>query len=283
MNESHELDNQALKQQLQQQYKSKEVKELNFPTEIIDLPSKGLLYSENHPLRDGRVEMKYMTAKEEDILSSQSLIKKGIVLDRLFKSLIVGNGEGVQFEYDDLVVGDKDAIMVAARVLGHGKDYEVTITIDGVQEPQPIVVDLTKLKDKEFDEELFTKYGNDIPFVLPISKKNITFKILTGADEKKIQAEVARIKNKVKGDDVDHTNSTKLKYIITSIEDNDSQAEINKFVDNFLLSRDSFELKEYIKQIQPGVDLRVNIEIPEEGISDMYDIPIDVSFFWPGV
>jgi hypothetical protein len=156
MNESHELDNQALKQQLQQQYKSKEVKELNFPTEIIDLPSKGLLYSENHPLRDGRVEMKYMTAKEEDILSSQSLIKKGIVLDRLFKSLIVGNGEGVQFEYDDLVVGDKDAIMVAARVLGHGKDYEVTITIDGVQEPQPIVVDLTKLKDKEFDEELFT-------------------------------------------------------------------------------------------------------------------------------
>ena len=283
MNESHELDNQALKQQLQQQYKSKEVKELNFPTEIIDLPSKGLLYSENHPLRDGRVEMKYMTAKEEDILSSQSLIKKGIVLDRLFKSLIVGNGEGVQFEYDDLVVGDKDAIMVAARVLGHGKDYEVTITIDGVQEPQPIVVDLTKLKDKEFDEELFTKYGNDIPFVLPISKKNITFKILTGADEKKIQAEVARIKNKVKGDDVDHTNSTKLKYIITSIEDNDSQAEINKFVDNFLLSRDSFELKEYIKQIQPGVDLRVNIEIPEEGTSDMYDIPIDVSFFWPGV
>jgi hypothetical protein len=124
---------------------------------------------------------------------------------------------------------------------------------------------------------------NYLQFVLPISKKNITFKILTGADEKKIQAEVARIKNKVKGDDVDHTNSTKLKYIITSIEDNDSQAEINKFVDNFLLSRDSFELKEYIKQIQPGVDLRVNIEIPEEGISDMYDIPIDVSFFWPGV
>ena len=141
MENGFKLNDEQLKAQVAKQYKKTELK---FPTEIIDLPSKGLVYPEGHPLRDGRVEMKYMTAKEEDILSSQSLIKKGIVLDRLFQSLIIGNGEGAPFDYDDLVVGDKNAVMVAARVLGYGKDYDVEINIPQLDEPHRETVDLTQ-------------------------------------------------------------------------------------------------------------------------------------------
>ena len=99
-----------------------------FPTEIIDLPSKGLLYPEDNPLSQGQIEMKYMSAREEDILTTQSYIKQGVVLDKLFRALIVGNGEGVKINYNDILTGDKNAIMVAARVLGYGKDYEFDVT-----------------------------------------------------------------------------------------------------------------------------------------------------------
>ena len=97
--------------------------EFKFPTETIELPSKGLIYPETHPLSSGTLEMKYMTAKEEDILSNQTYIQKGIVLDKLLQSLIVNK----DIEVEDLVVGDKNALLVAARVLGYGKNYEVII------------------------------------------------------------------------------------------------------------------------------------------------------------
>ena len=98
-----------------------EEKKFEFPTEIVELPSKGLLYPKNNPLSSGKIEMKYMTAKEEDILTNQNYIKQGIVLDKLMQSLIVS-----KINYDDIIVGDKNAIMVASRVLGYGKDYTFT-------------------------------------------------------------------------------------------------------------------------------------------------------------
>ena len=123
------LSDQDLKDQLLetagQVEKTTLVKENNFPTEIIELPSKGLPYAEDNSLSSGKIEMKYMTAKEEDILTTQSYITQGIVLDKLFKALIVSNGEGKPVKYNDLLVGDKNAIMIAARVLGYGKDYTI--------------------------------------------------------------------------------------------------------------------------------------------------------------
>ena len=110
-----------------QQYEQKKVSDYKFPTEIVDLPSKGLIYPKDSSLSSGKIEMKYMTAKEEDILTTQSYIKDGSVLDRLFQSLIISNGDGTSVKYVDLTLGDKNAIMIAARVLGYGKDYEVEI------------------------------------------------------------------------------------------------------------------------------------------------------------
>ena len=93
--------------------------EFKLPTETIELPSKGLLYTSDNLLSSGTIEMKYMTAKEEDILTNQSYIQSGTVLDKLLQSLIV-----TKISYDDLLIGDKNAIMIAARILGYGKDYK---------------------------------------------------------------------------------------------------------------------------------------------------------------
>ena len=93
-----------------------------FPTEMVELPSKGYFYTEGHPLSKGKVEVKYMTAREEDILTSQNLIQQGTVIDKLLESLIVDKS----IKIDDMLIGDKNAIMVAARILGYGKDYDIT-------------------------------------------------------------------------------------------------------------------------------------------------------------
>ena len=144
VNENYPLDKtsiQELKNSLIQNYNQNEIKKHNFPTEIISLPSKGLLYSEDSPLRNGTIELKYMTASEEDILTTPSLIKQGIVLDKLFQALIV-----TPIKYNDLIGADKDAIMVASRILGYGKLYEATCTCPECTKESKVSFDLTQLK-----------------------------------------------------------------------------------------------------------------------------------------
>ena len=108
--------------------------ELKFPTEEVELPSKGLIYPKDNPLSSGKIEIKYMTAKEEDILTNQNYIKQGTVIDKLLKSLVV-----TKINHDDLIVGDKNAILIASRILGYGKDYDFTYN------GEPVTVDLTEL------------------------------------------------------------------------------------------------------------------------------------------
>lgn len=238
----------------------------DFPTEIIELPSKGLVYNENNPLSSGKIEMKYMTAKEEDILTNQSYIEKGIVLDKLMQSLIVS-----KIDYNDLILGDKNAIMVAARVLGYGKDYKF------IHNKQEYTIDLSKVDPKKIDETLFIKGNNNFSFTLPASGINITFKILTHGDEKKIDQEIAGIKkiNPEASPEV----STRLKYTITSVNGKTEQKDIREFVDKFLLARDSKALRDYIKSMQPDVDL---IFFPD-GSTKSLTVPIGLDFFWPDI
>ena len=236
------------------------------PTEIVDLPSKGLVYPELNPLSSGKIEMKYMTAREEDILTNQNYISKGTVLDELIKSLIVSD-----VKYEDLVVGDKNALLVAARILGYGKDYK--FEWDG----EEYTIDLTTIEDKPINEKLFVKGKNEFSFTLPSTGTEITFKLLTGADEKKINAELEGLKkiNKNASPEL----STRLKYMITSIGGNREAKDIRQFVDNQLLARDSRALREYIKEVQPDVDLTF---FPD-GSNSKVSIPIGLSFFWPDI
>ena len=240
--------------------------QFKMPTEIVELPSQGLVYSESSPLSSGKIEMKYMTAREEDILTNQNYISKGTVLDELVKSLIVSD-----VDYGDLIVGDKNAVLVAARILGYGKDY--TFTWGGETQE----VDLTTIENKPLDTKVFKKGQNDFNFTLPHSGIPITFKLLTGKDEKKINAELEGLKKINKNSSADL--STRMKYIITSVGGNREIKDIREFVDNQLLARDSRALREYIKEVQPDVDLTF---FPE-GRTNKVDIPIGLNFFWPDI
>jgi hypothetical protein len=240
--------------------------EFKLPTEVVELPSKGLLYPEDSELAKGTVEIKYMTAKEEDILTNQSYISNGTVLDKLLKSVIVS-----KINFDDLLIGDKNAIMIAARILGYGSEY----TFNYLGESH--IVDLSQMENKPLKEELFKDRKNEFPFSLPKSGNVITFKILTHKDEQDINRELEGLKKINK--DASPELSTRLKYIITSVNGDYERKSVREFVDGYLLAQDSRALREYIKEVQPDVDLTF---FPD-GSDSRINIPIGVSFFWPDI
>jgi len=237
-----------------------------FPTETIELPSKGLLYPEDHALSSGKIEMKYMTAKEEDILTNQNFINNGTVLDKLLQSLII-----TKVNYNDLLIGDKNAIMIASRILGYGKDYEFEY------EGEEHVVDLSELENKEIDENLFVRGQNNFEYTLPHTGTNITFRLMDGHLEKKIENELKGLKkvNKLSSADL----STRMKHLITSVEGDETPKTIRDFVDNYLLARDSRALREHIKNIQPDISLKSTLII--KGEEEEVEVPIGINFFFP--
>lgn len=267
-----------IKAQLLAEHKQTTVKKSNFPTEIIPLPSKGLLYPEGHPLADGFIEMKYMTAREEDILTSQNLIKQGVVLDKLFESLIV-----TPVNYNDLYFGDKNAIMVAARILGYGKDYTVQMDDPFASgNKQQVTIDLTQIEHKEVDYSPFENRATEFDFELPISKRNVTFRFMTHGLEKEVQNEVKSMNKTIVKTGVDKELTTRLKHIITSVDGERGRVAINNFVDNELFAADSRALRSYIREISPDLDMTFTFVSDITGEVKEIDIPIEVSFFWPG-
>ena len=242
-----------------------------FPTEIVELPSKGLIYPKDNPLSSGKIEMKYMTAREEDILTNQNYIQKGIVLDKLIESLIVD-----KININDILIGDKNALLIASRVLGYGKDYSFKAWSKSSNKIKEFTIDLTALKDKLLNKKDLKEIGiNEFNYELPHTKKLITFKILTHGDEKSIEREVAG-QNKIKPDS-NPEMSTRFKYIITSIDGDSEKKTIREFVDNYLLARDARSLREEIRRVSPDVDLKYVGTDGEEDVT----VPISINFFWP--
>jgi len=241
--------------------------EFKVPTETVTLPSKGLLYSKESPLAKGEIEMQYMTARHEDILTNANYIRQGTVLDKLLKELIV-----TDVDYNQLLVGDKNALLIAARILGYGKDY--TITYGGKE----IVVDLTQLTEKIVDESLFKAGENEFTFNLPNSGNTVTFKLLTHGDEQKIEAEIKGLQKVNPNSSTDLT--TRMKYIITSINGDRDIKSIRSFVDNALLAPDARALRKYYAQIQPDINMKF-IPQDEDYVGEGIDIPISLNFFWP--
>lgn len=241
------------------------------PTEIVELPSKGLLYPEGHPLAEGKIEMKYMTAKEEDILTNQSYIKQGVVLDKLFQALIV-----TPFDYNDLLLGDKNAVMVASRVLGYGANYETEV-VSPAGNKQKVEINLTQLADKEIDWSLIQRGKNEFEFELPASKHKITFKLLTQNENRKIDAEITGLAKLKK----EAPLTTRLKYLITSIDGNTDNGTIRKFVDNELLAIDSRAIRNYMSSITPDVDLSIDLVDEATGESFRGSFTFGLDLFWP--
>ena len=237
-----------------------------FPTETIELPSKGLIYPEDNTLSSGKIEMKYMTAKEEDILSNQSYIQNGTVLDKLLKALIV-----TKCNYNDLIVGDKNAVMIAARVLGYGKDYKFEYKGEEVE------VDLSTLENKEFDENSITKGVNEFQYTLPNSGTEITYKLLSHKDEMAIEAEIKGLKKINKK--ADPMISTRMKQMILSVNGDSERKTVREFVDTYFLAMDARAFRKHIAGHQPDVNLLTQVELSDGG--EDVEIPITVNFFWP--
>ena len=243
--------------------------ENKFPSEIIDLPSGGRLYPKEHPCSNGKIEIKYMTAKEEDILTSANLIKKGVVIDRLLDSLIITEN----VKSDDLILGDKNAVMVAARILAYGPEYTCEVTNPNTDETITHTFNLAECPFKNLPEDITE---NKFETTLPISKKKITFKLLTGKDETAIQEELKA--SKKVGVGVSPELTTRLRYLITSIDGDNSQSVINDLAQN-MLARDSMHLRKEMRNVTPDIQLSQEIEIGGDTVK--VDIPMAVGFFWP--
>jgi hypothetical protein len=246
-----------------------------FPTEVLSLPSKGLLYPKDSPLSKGTIDVKYMTAKEEDILTSQNLIEQGVVIDRLLESVIVTPN----VKLGDLLIGDKNAIMIGTRILGYGKDYPITIIDPDSGESVESEIDLSKLNDIEFDESVF-KGENKFSYTLPNSNRTIEFKLFTHQDELELDTLIQNYEKATELTGVNNELTLRLKKQILSVDGNTDQQTIDNFVDNEFLSLDTREFRKYVKSIQPDVDMSISYT-SKVGKKHQVPIALGIDFFWP--
>jgi hypothetical protein len=244
----------------------------DFPTEVISLPSKGLVYPESNPLSSGQLEIKYMTAREEEILASQNLIKKGVVLDKLFESIIVDTRVNI----DDIIIGDKNAIMLATRILGYGAEYKIEI-MNELDEKNEFIVDLGKIQTKEIDESLLNR-ENKYKFTTS-NGTIIEYRLLTHGDEKKIDADIKALQRLNKGTSSELT--TRYRYMILSVNGKTDTGSITSFINNQFLTRDTRAFRDSVKKIQPDVKMEFEYEDPRTGETEVRPIPMGVGFFWP--
>jgi len=250
-----------------------QTKSYPFATEVITLPSEGLVYPESNPLAKGEVTLKLLTAKEEDILTSTNLIRKGIVLDKLLESIVVDSDVNI----NDLVIGDKNAILIAARILAFGPEYKVTVTDPSENEPVEVNVDMSKLNTKEIDLSKLNR-KNEYDFTLPKSKVPIKFKIMTHGDEVAVSKDIeASMKIMKQGNDI----QARYRRLIIEVNGNRDAGYISNFVANQLLAADSKSLRKYMNEITPDVDLKFDYTSPFTGETEALKVPIGVDFFYP--
>lgn len=243
------------------------------PTETIELPSKGKIYPLENPLSSGTIEMKYMTAREEDILTNINLLKQGVAIERMLQSLIKS-----PIQYDDLLLGDRNGLLIAARILAYGSSYSFQYVDTEQDTKEEITIDLQSLTHKVVDYSNFNN-TNEFTLELPASKNTITFKLLTIGDEKKIDQEIKGFKkatNLTAGE-----LTTRLKHQILSVNGNYDQVSVRDFVENYLLAKDSNFLRSRITTITPDIDLSVNFTLLSgKEVTD--SLPLTTEFFFPG-
>ena len=246
-----------------------------FPTETIGLPSEGHFYPEGHPLSGGQIEIKMMTAREEDILTNQNLIKKGIVLDKLLESLIV-----TPCKLDDLLTGDKNAVFFAARRLAYGDAYgPVKVTCPKCQTECDRRIDLSLMQSKDVDLTQYPKGQNEFEFTFPYTKKTIKYKLLTHRDEGLIDTELKAMAKLNKNGSSEVT--TRLRYMILSVDGNADKTAIKRFVEQELPSRDSLAFRTHVREHSPDLDMGFDFSCDECGNEERMQVPLTAQFFWP--
>jgi hypothetical protein len=244
--------------------------------ETVELPSKGWFYPTGHPLSTGMIELKHLTAAHEDILTSRNLIQKGIVIDKLLEALIATPG----VKYADLLIGDKNALMVAARIIGYGKDYGVSVNCPSCNKTNEEEIDLEQINEKPLDLDKFEKGKNEFLFELPISGDTITFKLFTQKDDDQVTREIEAMA-KHSGKNANTTEiTTRMRNAILSVNSNSSKEEVRKYVGT-MLARDAKAWRDYAKSITPDIDFSFDFECEHCGHQERLEVPFTSNFFWP--
>ena len=250
--------------------------ELMYPVEIINLPSAGKYYPKGNPLREngGQLEVKYMTAKEEDILTSTNLIANGTVMDRLLESIVVHDGVNPI----ELTTGDVNAVLIAARVLAYGKDYEVTINCEECEGSIDAVVDLSDLESPDdlvdVDDEGHHHFTTDTGLDVVIRSMTRRDELSAEKNEKILQTKYNK--------KVSSIITSRLKLIIVSIDGETDKNMLSSMIDN-LVVRDSQKIRQEFSKINPSIDMTMEVTCGDCDHVMKGGIPIGVDFFWPEI
>jgi hypothetical protein len=245
--------------------------QIQAPFDVIPLPSKGLLY----PGQNGMVKVEYLTAMDENILTSQNLIKSGKVLEYLLERKIKESPVPV----DDLLVGDRNAIMIWLRATGYGEMYPVKLTDPGSGVEFDYEINLSELQNKELPDGVEPDERGEFSFELPKSKKKIKFKLLTVGDEKSILNRAEKYEKATKSQ-ISNVLTYRLQAQIKEIDGNRDINYIQQFV-NMMPAFDSLKFREYSDSIEPGINMSVEVEGP----TGTFQAPVTIglNFFWPNV
>jgi hypothetical protein len=257
---------------------------LNFivPTMFVDLPSRGLFYPPGHVLhKQESIEIRFMTAKDEDILTSPSLIKKGVVLDRLLKNLILDSS----IRLDDLLLGDKNAILIEARISGYGPHYAANITCPNCEQEHEEEFDLDECKQvhngfEEGQEGPKLLDSGNFLVTLPQTGVECEFRLLCGRDEKVLVKSVMQKQNKKTVQKEQNTLSQQLKLMIVSLNGRQEQEMISYFAEKMPI-QDARALRKYYEEVNPAMNLVASYECEECEHEEDVEVPLSVGFFWP--
>ncbi len=247
------------------------------PTEFVDLPTKGKFYPEDHPLHNQEtIEIRYMTAKDEDILTSKTLLKKGVAVDRMLSNIIVDKN----IKVEDLFIGDKNALIISARISGYGPEYKTGITCPSCGHSEEKDFDLSSVLEKGLEPtESDVQINNDGTFDIKLPKTGViaSCRLLTGKDEKRLEAMAEkRKKHKLP----ENTLTELLKTMVVSLNGETERSMVERFVD-LMPAIDSKYLRAAYNKAVPNVDMKHFHSCGSCGAETSLDIPFSVSFFWP--
>ena len=248
------------------------------PTQFVDLPSKGLFYSEGHPLHGkDTIEIRFMTAKDEDILTSRTLLQKGIALDRLLQNVIIDKS----INTDTLLIGDKNALIVATRITGYGSDYSARVTCPICGTVCTHVFDLDALETTSANDleslDVTSEENGTLSFELPKSKVRVAVRPITGEDERKLQG-IAEAKRKHNLPESPLTDQ--MRVMLFSVNDSTDTNVINSFIENMPAS-DSRHLRTVYSKTIPDVNLNQSFACSACGAEEEVMVPFTADFFWP--
>ena len=253
------------------------------PTEFVNLPSQGKFYPPEHPLHNKDVvEIKYMTAKHEDILTSQTLLRKGVAIDRLIENLIIDKS----IKLDSLLLGDKNAITIAARKTGYGSEYNTGMTCPSCGNKQDHSFDLDELGHNFPSEEELDEFGIELTeagtflITLPQTKVVLETRLLTDSDEKMLE-KTSKMRKKHNLGRGEITLTDRLKSVIVSANDETKRSMIEQFVDN-MPALDAKFFRTAYAALTPNVDMKQEYRCEACGHEEEVDVPLSADFFWPG-